>query len=175
MEMTPVLDLALGLFFTVFGPIVISVAISQMRQTRERYQLQSDSWKLPAFLLTTLIASLAAFASGWVYLLGREPRFLAQTLIALFMALVGALSIWRESRARHQRLRISFVYLNDYGLAVSSGAMAVCGVLMLVTLPFNTLSGAVVELRTFTTIIGVIAGFSTVGIMLFSVLLTDPT
>jgi uncharacterized membrane protein YfcA len=174
MDVSPPLDCALGLFFLIFGPIVTSVAVSQFRQTRDQYQIQGG-WRIPAFLLMTVIAALAAIFSGWVYLLEREQRFLLQTLISLVLVIVGAGLLWQARRVNKQPLRVLIVYLDDFLLAIASGTMAVCGGLMLVSFPILLLGNPNPDIRIFIMTIGLIAGFTTIAVMLVSVLFTNPT
>jgi len=172
MEMTPLLDLALGAFLAVFGLILERLGRSQFKESRQRAD-QNVGWQKGAFALMIIIAAGAALISGWLYLLGQESRFLVQTLIASFLVMVGAFQIRRLSS---QSLKASLRLLNDSSLWIAGILMGVCGTLILLTYPLvvnRPPEGLLYTVHNGGQIIGVIAGFSTIAFMLVNLFVAE--
>jgi hypothetical protein len=172
MNMTPLLDISLGLFLAIFGLILERLGRSQFKESSQGADVKLGL-QLGAFVVMTVIAAGAALLSGWVYLVGRDSRFLLQTVIALVIFVGGVLQM---RRLRSQSMKFSLRLLNDSLLWMAGILMSIGGVLSLLTYPFvaNNPESGLLTVHTMGQVAGVAAGFSTIVFMLVNLFVAEP-
>lgn len=173
MELSPLVDILLGLFLLIFGPLVISAAQLSLR-SRQGALKQEDSIQISATFVALLVSVLALVASGWSYLLMREVRFLMQTGLALLIVIGSALVIRRSLRAQQITLRQAVEVTTSQLMMLTGLLMTLSGLFALVTFPF--LSGAsqgFEQIRNSVLILGVAGGFMTIAFLLFNLFFAE--
>jgi hypothetical protein len=165
MELPPLLDIGLGLFLLLFGPLVISAGLRNDQEIS-----REGKWQVVPFALAALVAIPAAVVSGWVYLLERQPQFLLQSLIGLLIAFACILNLWRLTRTWNAPFRQNFLLLNDLLMSVMGGIMGLSGLAILLTYPIAAVSAddALVQIRSLVHILGTGAGFGAITLMLLN-------
>lgn len=171
MEITTPLYVAVGLFLLIFGPIVISAA-----RPSQPPEGTNVGWQLTAVIITLVAAVAAAVASGWVYLLQNESQFLLQTGVALFIAFGSSVAIIGYRRRDKTAVQYAVDTLNNRLLLLSGLTMTLCGLFMVISLPFiSDPSDEIEQARNILLGVGVAGGFSTVGFLLIGLFFAAPT